>query len=366
MTKNFEFELVNDPEVIRYTHLQNSSQWKSKLSAEQYADREWHIGCESKLGKRREADNLGLFHFVLRDKSIQTNDKVGDIVAACETMNRKAWRIDPNGELKEVIAPCVGGVFTNENYRGRGYAHVMITKLNEFWDARLDNDGFIFLYSEVGDYYQRFGYNSDEVKLHEIAKLENHEVQEIVSSEYHFLKYEEYTKIVELQYQKVKNHLIAKSKTQDKTLYSLIPSIDIYSWFHDRDIFIASKLKPDEKIEHFGVSLNDGSYDSIVWLHDWNDGHLTIISVSSSSSNSFKKLIDLAIQEAQRYHLHGIHMWHSALGDEQQSAENLKYLETFDGIKTFQENGSRSALRPLDGAESESYSWEYNDKWCWF
>ena len=369
MTNDLVLELSTDPEQIRYTHLQNSSAWRAKLTAEEYADREWLIGCESKLGKRKVDENLGLYHFVLRDKSIASSGKFGDIVASCETMNRKAWRIDPKGELVEVVAACIGGVFTLEPYRGKGYACTMISLLNRYWDERLDKRGFMFLYSEVGDYYSRVGYESAEVKVHELHNLEQYRDPELDLdvSDYHFLKYEDYSTLVELQYKNAKEFLISKSKQTDKVLYSLIPNIDTYTWFHDRDLFIASKLRAEKQVDHFGVTLNDGTHDRVVWLHDWSSDDLTIVALTASSHESFKKLLNLSISEAISCKFDSIHIWHSGLGQDPETvAANVKFLESNSSSKLFQDNSSRSAIRPLDGSPLGTYSWEFNDKWCWF
>ncbi|CDR42735.1 CYFA0S10e01706g1_1 [Cyberlindnera fabianii] len=367
MTKHnsLVLELNTDPEIIRFTHFQNSAAWKSKLTVEQYAEREWHIGCESKIGKRDTANNLGLFHFTLRDLSLPSDTKTSNIVASCETLNRLGWRIAPDSELKEIVAPCIGGVYTIPEHRGKGYAGQMITLLNEYWNERLDKDGFMFLYSEVGSYYEKFGYEDLEVPVHEIT-IPHDYTPSVENSAFHYLKYEEYQKLVDHRYASVKESLIAKAKKENKVLYSLIPSMDIYSWFHDRDLFISQKLHPELKVDHFGVAAGDDTYDHISWLHDWNDHHLTILSVSASSHERFKELFNYAIKEAQTYDMHSIVMWDTSLGNEQAYTDALKYIESFEGTKTFQKNGSISSIRALDGTTPDKFSWENNEKWCWF
>lgn len=371
MTKNnnLVLELISDPEIIRFTHLNNSEAWRSKLSKEQYADRERTIGLQSNLGKRKQDEPLGVYHYVLRDLSIPVVNKFDDIVASVETLNRKAWRIDgKDGELKTVYSACIGGVFTLEKHRKKGYAAVMINQLNEKLDKQLGEDGFTFLYSEVGEYYQKFGYESFEVPVHSFP-TENISGSKISKSDYHYLKYDDYAKLVEAEEKTIKDAFIEESHTNDKSLVTLIPDIDIYSWFHDRDIFISKILRPEVKIEHFGAVLNN-SNDHIIWLHDWNSEKLVIVKIYNENQDeikSFEKLISIAIEEAQLYNFKGISIWDSSLGESKEHHDKaLKLIENFEGAKTFQPNSSMSAIRLHDKTPKNEISWENNDKWCWF
>lgn len=373
MTKNnnLVLEPISDPEVIRFTHLNNSEAWKSKLTKDQYADREWKIGCESSLGRRKVDEKLGIFHYVLRDLSIQSDNKTDNIVASCETMNRRAWRIDEqNGELKEIKCACIGGVFTLKDHRKKGYAAEMITRLNDAVDKQLGPGGFTFLYSEVGEYYSKFGYESHEVPVHTFQP-QNSPLAKLPKSDYHFLKYDDYERLVESQYKHVRENLIKTSATldSDRCLVTLVPDIDIYNWFHDRDIFISKVLRPEVQLEHFGAVLN-GTNDHIIWLHDWNEDKLVIVRVYNENEHdvkSFEKLISIAAEEAQLYNFKSISIWDSSLGeDKRHHDEALKLVEQFEGAKTFQPNSSMSAIRFHDKTAKGHYSWENNDKWCWF
>lgn len=372
MTKNnnLVLELISDPEIIRHTHLNNSEAWRSKLTKEQYADREWTIGIESNLGKRKQDEPLGVYHYVLRDLSIPVVNKFDNIVASLETLNRRAWRIDgKDGELKQIYSACIGGVFTLAQHRKKGHAAVMINLLNEEVDKQLGKDGFTFLYSEVGEYYSKFGYESFEVPVHSFNAKDTQISSKNSKSEYHNLKYDDYAKLVEVQEKTIKKALIEESHKTDKTLVTLVPDIDIYSWFHDRDIFISKILRPDVKVEHFGVVLND-SNDHIIWLHDWNSETLVIVKIYNENQHeikSFEKLISIAIEEAQFYNFKKISIWDSSLGESKEHHEKaLKLIESFADAKTFQSNSSMSAIRLHDKTPKSEISWENNDKWCWF
>jgi hypothetical protein len=365
MTDNLVFEITVDPEVIKYTYLENSQSWKGKLTPKDHVDTEWYMASES-AKCNQEGDNLGHYHFVLRDKSIKTEDPLEDIVAACQTLNRAGWRIEPNGELQDIIAPCVGAVYTGTDHRGKGYAATMISQLNRYWDTRLGEKGYMFLYSAVGDYYNRVGYESREIRTHNLTKLYEYVSLNVPMGDYKFLMNGEYSDLVDVQKAAMKNYLIEKSKTTDKTLYTLVPNVDTYLWYQSRDMFTASKVRPDIKIIHFGAVLTDGSHDSIVWFHNWHNDALTILELGSSSHESFKKLIDLAIIEARKFDLKGVHLWHSALGENDHLDVDVEYLGTLPGSKLFQENDARSMIRPMDGEKSDSFSWVFNEKWAWF
>lgn len=360
---NLSLEFVSDPELIKFTHYQNSFTWKSKLTHEEYMEREWKVGVESKPSKRDETNNTGIFHFVLRDLSVETNgDKFINIVASCETRNRKALKAE-KGVLKELISPCIGSVYTLPNHRKKGYAHKMIELLNDYWAERLEEDSFMTLYSEVGHYYNRVGFDSHEVKVHKVPVVNS--VEGIKEFEYTDLEFESYESLITDDNNELISKLVEKSKESSFPLYSLNMDLDIFTWYHLRDLYIGSRLKPTFQIKELGALLKDSNKDHIIWLHDWNSESLTIIKLQISSFDSFKYLFELASKEARSADLKEINLWDTALGeDESLHQECLDYISKFKGSLINQPNGSLSGFKLLNN--SKNYKWENNDKWCWF
>jgi hypothetical protein len=299
----------------------------------------------------------------LRDLTIDAgDDNCQNIVASCETRNRKAWRAH-KGVLKQIISPCIGSVYTLPLHRKKGYAGKMIKLLNEYWVERLDPDSFIFLFSEIGHYYTKMGYTSHEVKVHKLPVPR--EIPETLDLDYTTLEFEKYGDLINLESKKLIENLVNRSKTTDVPVFSLDMDLDTFTWFHLRDRFIGSKVSPDFKLERFGAELKDGSRDHVIWLHDWNDDSLTILKLKFSSLNSFKFLLNLAFSEAKAAKLHEIDLWDSSLGkDETLYRESFDYVKSIEGAVLHQDNDSLSAMRL--NSLSKDYIWENNDKWCWF
>ncbi|KAH3680389.1 hypothetical protein WICMUC_000320 [Wickerhamomyces mucosus] len=367
MTKSqLLLEETTDYEVICYTRQQNSAAWKGNLTEEQYISREKKTSDSGISIKRDEPQFLGLHSFILKDLSLPTSgDKFDQIVAACETLNKRAW-VAINGEVKEVAAPCIGGVYTLPHHRKKGYAEKMIEQVNKFWDEKLDKDSFIYLYSEVGDFYSRVGYKSFEVPVHKIKGLANFEIP-LIDSKFDKLTFESYGDLIDNLSDNIKNKLIIKSKATSKHLYSQRPTLDQFTWFHIRDIHTREALSIEsDKSECFGVKIDDENF--IIWYHEWGSKELAVVKLSSSSFDSLQKLFFAAVKEVQNTNLDLIYLWDSTIPQDYHN-EFIKFVEqTFPETKFDQSNGSISAIRPIDEKRRDllNYSWENNEKWCWF
>lgn len=381
MTKsNLKLELAKDPELIRFTHSCNGEQWKFNLSIEQYQEREWKLGVESLLGKRNEQLKTGIYHYVLRDHSIETGgsgeaEKYGNIVSSVETFNRIGWSVK-NGQVEEVMTACIGGVFTRPQFRKQGYAGEMIKALNKHLDEQLGDKSFTTLYSEVGEYYSRFGYRSFGVPLHYIDVGSNTTSDTPGSLKY--LGYNSFDKLaaheenVYLQQLKLRS---GSDEFRDKTIFSMKPDEKIFKWFFDRDIFISNVVHPSHKVENYGVQL-DSTNSYIVWYHDWNEEKLMILNIFNENDDldDLSVLLKAALNEASKYGLKKIVLWDSLFdtmsGNSSYHKNALELIEKFSNVEMFKENSSLSALRAhnqqLNDSKDDLIVWENNRKWCWF
>lgn len=135
-----------DPEETIQSALINMKSWRGPLSAEGYLRREKHIGSTTLTHKG------GLTNWILVDSVDKTRPRT--ILAACETILKRGIVAKKDCEVEDLITHAIGGVFTRDEYRGRGYAARMMQELGKTLQQWQQTDGrkgrFNVLYSDIG------------------------------------------------------------------------------------------------------------------------------------------------------------------------------------------------------------------------
>ncbi|KAH3666722.1 hypothetical protein WICMUC_005539 [Wickerhamomyces mucosus] len=287
---------------------------------------------------------------------------------ACETLNKQAW-VAKEGELKNIIAPCILGVYTLPEHRNKGYAGKMINLLNKYWDSKLNDDCFMYLYSEVGDFYERVEYKGFKIPTHKI-KLDDKIELNNLGSDYEYLYYNSYQDLIDQYNQRVQNLIVSKSKTTSKFIYSQIPLIDYFSWFHLRDFHtgeILGRYPTATTIDQvkFGVKFDNENY--IIWKHEWNFEELIILGCNTTNLKNLIELFELSIIEYKQSKLKYVYLWDSSIPISIKQ-DFLKHLnDKYPNSKFNQINSSIPSIRPLniDTRNDVDYIWETNEKWGW-
>lgn len=389
--ESFVLELCTDEEIITFTHWQNSDAWKSKyLTKEEYIERERLLGRskianmdkddEIKLKFPKDYSLLGLKYFIYKDLSLPFTSKTSQIVASCETMNRVALSIHPesNEKIEPILSVCIGAVFTIPKYRGKKYAADMIHKVNDYYDSHANHinaSNFVkylttTLYSEVGDYYNQFGYISKPVPIHHITNFEELEVQycpESIPNNVRYLGFEDYEDLIYMELAQTENNLNLLSANSNKFLFTVKPDLEIFKWFQCRDIYI-SKFFCNEIPDKFGASLKNGNH--IIWHHNWIGNSLVLLKIHvdeiSQPEIDLSKLLKLAITECKNKKLSQLEFW-----DEEINCNVFPILfnllkEIEDKKHLYVENSSRSAIRFPSCVNPNDAIWVNNTKFCWF
>ncbi|KAH3688783.1 hypothetical protein WICPIJ_000227 [Wickerhamomyces pijperi] len=369
---NLVLEQVQDPEVAEFTRRQTAVIWKGKYTVEEYIERD-NKTSNGELSKVDPETWSGLYVFVLKNLDLPETDKFSQIVSSCETINRTVYHVQ-DGVLQELVSSCIGGVFCLPQHRRKGYSATMIELLNKYWEERLPQKSYMSLYSEVGEYYSRVGYKSFEVPVHKIKLSEDYQVLAADLATLEHLKYEQYEHLISKFDQDLKSNLINQSKQNNsRVIYSAKPTLSQFTWYHIRDIHACSKIRKDinKPVENnFGVKLDDSNY--IIWNHEWHGDQLLILKVQVTSLNNLVQLFQLAMVECHNLKLKEIYLWDSCIDSalREEFRGYLRGLSGSDSIKVEMdlENGSVSAIRPFDETvrENVDYSWEQNEKWCWF
>lgn len=385
---------ITDLETIHYTRQQNAASWKGQLSEQDYVTREMVLG-KSKI----TSDKLKVF--------ILTSTNDNEPLLSVELLVRPAWKFvydETTGKSvrKQILNGCIGGVFTYPKNRGKGLGKIMIDKLvSAAKEQYVGPDGYMFLYSEIGEYYTKNGFRSFGIDLMNIPMGEIDDTVGL-TSEYELLNYHTFSPLLEMYAKQVDTELSLKT-TEDKiTRVSIVPSGDLIDWFHIRSKYISYKLhyeKFDKKTidfhsatyedivekfntidpQQFGLKISENGklVGAIVWTYDWtskSENYCTVLKIiivpGNDVDSSTIKLLD-----CMRHHLKGslenqtstkIVVWECEV-----SAAVKQFLVDKWNTKTGIENSSRSALTLCDDKEQDlmmnnKLIWEGNDKLPWF
>ncbi|XBW34553.1 hypothetical protein QEN19_000115 [Hanseniaspora menglaensis] len=385
-------DISDDKEVVAFCHATNAATWGSKLySTEQYIQREKHLGnqtiasnpcIEKKIELYRKY--LGIKYFVLKDLSLPETDKCSQIVSSFETLNRVGYIRHPsfNKEIP-ILSVCIGGVYTPEKFRGKGYASSMMTEFNKILDdivKKNSNDSFLknavsFLYSEVGNFYEKFGYKSFHVPIH---YFENK--KELLHYAENLSKHKEVQPLI---LEEVSTNLSAcideetkecdkyakSSSFTDKYKFYIKPQLDIYKWFKARDDYIAKIAFPEVIKKHpliDGYKIKD-SKSHIIWHHNWNEEKLYVLKlfIEKESREDLINLLKKALEELAVYNINKLAVWDSDFSSKLFSDifENFKNQQ---GVHMNCNNDSLSAIRADWIEDIDDLEWINNSKYIWF
>lgn len=402
--EDLELVELTDKELIDYTRKENSVAWKGVLSNDQYVLREYVLG-KSEMTKV-------LHVYMLKDRNNSDT-----MISSIELLVRPGFIFEKKNDdviKTEVKSGCVGGVFTYPNYRGKGYGRIMIDKLKDLAINKiLGEDGFIFLYSEIGEFYAPHGFKSFDVPLINLdikpvgnnmnfnEPLTNDRNEEIQLIKYH--KFEDLLKSYKLQAEEM---IVLGVNCDGKPRVTIDINSHIIDWFHLRAKFISlhcfhkdhtidfnlnykeiSACLNDIDPHHFGLKLvkDNKLIGYIIWTYDWNNEadddyscYATVINifVDTNYDREFytKELINLL----QKY------LNHLNQNKTYRSLDNIKKIvlwtsEVNSSVRetllksggSIVKNGSRSAIlmnnqRYDDMLAKGGLIWEVNNKLPWF
>ncbi|CCE82410.1 Piso0_002135 [Millerozyma farinosa CBS 7064] len=402
---NYELIRITDQALIDRTRHLNSEAWKGPLTTEEYTEREYVLGKSNMI----DTGDNGIYVFALVDKS-----RRDDFLCSSELLVRKSFKLVWSEETKSVVnhtvlSGCIGGVFTPQVNRGKGYARIMINKLVELSKQKyLGEDGFLTLYSEVGDYYSKSGFTSLPVPLLKMkvkdineTALENVKIEPI--------KYHTFDELLDRYGMHLTHGLEQKVANDHKERVVVEPVSEIVDWFHLRAKFVASKLMDlTEKVRTdvpyqqlvdqltllkpnmFGLKLTSVGGDFIgfiAWTYDWKQtnvpdhkyaGTATVLKLFISPEYDQLKYSKYLFSQAMGYFANNggpggeigapveeVVVWDSEVD------EPIKQWLTDKYAPRVVENGSISAILLMNDHEQKLFEdgklvWEENTKLPWF
>lgn len=350
---DLQFERILDMDVIKERTLANYEIWGTPLSNEGYLTKTFINGFHDNY-----MDKDHWYYYGLKNKE-------GVYESSLEVLVRDAWVRDADGDVKIIQSGVIGSVYTDEQFRGKNNIKYLLDGLHD----TLKIDAF-FLYSELGTYYEKFGYRSLNVPVWKMSPAADPEVDDSLYID----SVDQIESIASMMKQKLNDSL-------DKNTFCLVPSTEIFNWYNNRSRATFWDMKcgsagpaPDSFYElaktpgkkdcdalsslKYGYSFPgpDGEQQYIMWYSDYGDMKMSILVINASTSEALKKLVSAALNHAHQQGIKLVEAW-----DLEAPPQGSDSVWDFLQAKKVEQNSSLSGLR-IHG----DYKWVANDKWCWF
>lgn len=327
-----KLEETHSEEEIKRCQAANYPIWGKHLTLEEYHERDWSTYKSDYMGDNHH-------YFVIR------NYENGDIESSCEILVRDCL-VKNAGNPNIINARCaaVGSVFTCEKYRGKGNAGFMMNELNQLLDTVYltgEND-VSFLYSEIGNYYEKFGYKSKYVPIYKLNPAAYHQ------KEAHIYNYDpifdNYDSVVDSM-----NTKVMKELERDGNMFALKPNSQIFDWFnkHSKIVFKAIYKREEPLITGFSLIDENGLFNYVVFAIAYQHKECNILSLSFHGEKQQRQLLSLVSEYCIKFEVKVISVWHTTLD--------------LSATEKQHENGSISGIR-----FKKDVDWLMNEKWCWF
>lgn len=378
----YVLEELTDPLLIDYTRERNSEVWRGDLDKYQYVTAKYALlqtDITSSYPNR-------MVVFAMIDKN------TGSIVSSIELLIRKSWRFsrNSNGSVwkEAILSGCVAGVFTFPENRRQGLATLMVGKLVNKAKEYI-GDGFMTLYSEVGEFYARNGFKSYHVPL---VRVEINK-QSPNALKVELIKYHQFEGLME-QYREEFLLEMEQNVLNDGVQRVFVdPTSSILDWFHLRSkywhmyLFGTANVDPysqnyEEQVRefskhepgYFGLKVMDSTNIKgfIVWYNEYGKTeHKSIVLklhvfAGYDKDETAKELLDAmkgyySEDRPQHRQFNTIELWVSEL------SERLLGILKDDGAKVV-ENPDLSAILVMEDhnrLENGEIIWADNTKLPW-
>ncbi|KAI9053133.1 hypothetical protein LZ554_003399 [Drepanopeziza brunnea f. sp. 'monogermtubi'] len=352
------------PEERLVTWNLNSVNWGTALPLPDYIERERYL-MTVPLAK-----DGGITHWVLVERGLPPNER--PILASCESL-RKPVLVVKDGTVKENITHGIGSVFSNPQFRGRGYASRMLKELAPIlktWQVEsTDHVPFSILYSDIGTkYYAKLGwatYPSTHFSFPLAASTRSTGVIPLTYPDLPALCAKD---------EEILREELATSAKDGKTHVSLIPNYECMQWHHMREDFVTGKIFGKSPTIKGAVSGEPGSRVWAIWTRVFygpliptsgNKLHILRLVVeddrdTEANAHKLKGILAFAQAEAQEWQLPEVDVWNPS--------DTLKALVKRTGLQsTFvvRDEESIASLMWYGEGSVEEINWVANEKFGW-
>ncbi|KAK4442164.1 lysine acetyltransferase [Podospora aff. communis PSN243] len=307
--------------------------WGPALRHEDYVNREAYLTTVPL------AKDGGLSQWILTDPSLPPNER--PILSACETLRKRAIRARPDGSVDDGIAHGIGAVFTDPQYRGRGYANRMMRDLGprlRSWqgeskrrNSNPDEVFFSVLYSDIGkSFYAKTGwapFESTHFSFDPVpgaaSGISPHDGY--AASKARPIGYHEMAELCSVDERLLRERIARRAKEEGRTAVALLPDLDQLLWHLMREDYMTKHIFGRTPTVRGAVYGEKGGRVWAVWTRAYYGGlekpegntlHLLRVVVEDEEGmdeervrEGFREVLRIAQSEAEEWRLQEVQMW---------------------------------------------------------
>jgi GNAT superfamily N-acetyltransferase len=351
--------------------------WGGILTLEQYIAREAYL---RNVPLQKDG---GITHWILTD-STQPDGR--PILSSCDTYRKRALSCTPAGELTDGIAHGIGAVFTDPQYRGKGYASRMLKELGpalKAWQAGGQQQPagtalFSILYSDIGkSFYAKSGWAAfpsshlafPALPSGPVAQENGLKPAERIAQASP-IGYHEPAELCAVDEELLRKALPRRAAETGRAQVALVPDLESVLWHLMREDFIVKHAfdgrTPDVKGAVYG---DKGKRVWAVWARAYYGevGTLHLLrfvlededAPEEDNVKGIRAVVELAKQQALEWRCREVHTWNPS--------EKMRALVDKSGLEVeFVDRDSESIASLMwYGGETGDVDWFYNEKFGW-
>lgn len=371
----------------------NYVEWGKGLSTKQYLQREVCLGSQTAC----RDGHLRYWSFEEQDSS--TGQWVA--VSSLESLTRPAFYKIKGRPVQETVSHSVGAVFTPEEYRGKGHAKRLVSAVVAMFDNRdewpqykgLSDEALIHsfsaLWSDIGRYYEQFGYRPSDTEELAIGVRNDLSVT-IDTKDVEWIKADEVPKLSEQDEEQLKAKMDQDTELDGVSRLAICPTKYTHELTHARAHYLAPLLRPEHTTQNGAAVTRFGAKVGkawAIWTQDFGGNKLNILRMHCDPSldsteflNAANQLFAAAVAEAHSWSLSKVTLWKQdvprvsdtglplSLGSIAAAWNSGQYGKQHLA-DVHERDGSWPMWRPWQGAftsEGREMAWVMDGKYAWF
>lgn len=241
--------------------------WGGALSLDGYLEREVR---QLDIPLARDG---GLTQWILTDASIPAGQP-RPILSSCETLKKTALVRSPDGTTRQVTAHGVASVFTDPQYRRKGYAKAMLAKLADTL-SRTNQDQpdqalFSVLYSDIGKEFYALNGWEPYTSTHIVFPADASATDATSHKQLKPIGADGLPSLVAVDEQLLRKELSRPSARGAANRVALLPNLDQMLWHTAREGFVSEQLLSRRPTTHGAVySTPAGPRVWAIWIRSY-------------------------------------------------------------------------------------------------
>ncbi|RMJ12596.1 hypothetical protein CDV36_007755 [Fusarium kuroshium] len=339
------FERLDDARLLRH-YENNAKTWAAPLSTTDFLD--VHFRMSTLPGEARSFEIWALR---------KPDDPLG-IISSCATYLRDAIMCRGKG-VRVTGAVIISEIYTDPEHRGRGFAKLLLKRVQECFDKRddLDIDFTVIFGNGCLNWYLELGWKPVPATQLTI-NVDRFQTCSSCEDAWEYLTLQEVYNIANCDVNVSKLRL---SKAQGpKTHVQILPSAFMARHHLFRSALLAYKLGQDHAdTRHYGVSIleDEATEVSAWWIHDFQNGRLMIgrlyVTRLTNADELVVEVLEAAMGEAGRRGLREVVLWDPSPQVVMAGMEILEKYETEVHVTTGERHEMVPCVRWKGGEERD-------------